>query len=378
MSRFDSLADSDILWALREIDMQVVEGECVGVIGKNGSGKSTLLKILSRITEPTSGTAFIRGRVASLLEVGTGFHPDLTGRENTYLNGTILGMKRKDIDRKFSEIVAFAGIERFIDTPVKRYSSGMRVRLGFAVAAHLDPEILIIDEVLAVGDLGFQEKCVGKIGEVTSRGRTVIFVSHNMDAVANLCTKAYWIESGSICASGKTESVIEEYLQFCRGGSGGGASDGEVHLDSNHIVRTIRIVHNGQATQVVPVMGSFGIEVICKADPKDRPSIVLGFAVRSMGNMVFATTMRQTSGRARNSTGICTIKAFVEKLPLAPGHYFLSLYLGDESGHSDFEILEDVMQFDVVWKPQDSIMQPPETKWGRLFVPVIWKWQVGK
>jgi lipopolysaccharide transport system ATP-binding protein len=203
---------SDIIWALKDVSFDVKDGETVGIIGRNGAGKSTLLKILSRITEPTSGRAEIRGRVASLLEVGTGFHPDLTGRENTYLNGTILGMRKREIDARFDEIVDFSGVEQFIDTPVKRYSSGMRVRLAFSVAAHLEPEILIIDEVLAVGDVGFQKKCLWKMGDVAKQGRTVLFVSHNMAAVRNLCVRGVWLRDGMIAKIGEIGEVIQACL----------------------------------------------------------------------------------------------------------------------------------------------------------------------
>ena len=186
----------DILWALKGVSFDIRHGEVVGIIGRNGAGKSTLLKILSRIVEPTEGRVEIRGRVSSLLEVGTGFHPELSGRENVYMNGTILGMKKGEIDRKFDEIVEFSGVERFLDTPVKRYSSGMKVRLAFAVAAHLEPEILIIDEVLAVGDAEFQKKCLGKMQDVAGGGRTVLFVSHNMGAIQNLCPRAVLLKHG--------------------------------------------------------------------------------------------------------------------------------------------------------------------------------------
>jgi lipopolysaccharide transport system ATP-binding protein len=203
---------ADVFWALRGISFDVQPGEVIGIIGRNGAGKSTLLKILSRITEPTEGVARIRGRVGSLLEVGTGFHPELTGRENVYLNGAILGMKKKEIDAKFDEIVAFAGVDRFLDTPVKRYSSGMRVRLAFAVAAHLQPETLIIDEVLAVGDAAFQHKCLGKMGDVAKGGRTVLFVSHNMAAISSLCTRAMLLDSGALVATGLPKQIVDRYL----------------------------------------------------------------------------------------------------------------------------------------------------------------------
>ena len=208
-------------WALRDVSFEVRRGEVLGIIGRNGAGKSTLLKILSRITEPSEGRVTITGRVASLLEVGTGFHPELTGRENIFLNGAILGMTRAEIRRKFDEIVAFAEVERFLDTPVKRYSSGMYVRLAFAVAAHLEPEILVVDEVLAVGDAEFQNKCLGKMDQVTRRdGRTVLFVSHNMAAITRLCVRAIWLEAGRIIKAGAAQHLVSDFLGAHRNGLG--------------------------------------------------------------------------------------------------------------------------------------------------------------
>lgn len=218
-SPFRYLADSvrkpdqdEILWAVRDISFEIKKGEVIGVIGRNGAGKSTLLKILSRITEPTSGRALIQGRVGSLLEVGTGFHPELTGRENIYLSGAVLGMKRAEISQKFKDIVRFAEIEKFLDTPVKRYSSGMYVRLAFSVAAHLEPEIMMVDEVLAVGDAAFQKKCLGKMGDIATEGRTVLFVSHNMVAVQNLCQRVLWLEGGELKLEGPTAQAISKYF----------------------------------------------------------------------------------------------------------------------------------------------------------------------
>ncbi|MCB9139505.1 MAG: ABC transporter ATP-binding protein [Caldilineaceae bacterium] len=204
--------EEETLWALRDVSFEVKHGEVLGIIGRNGAGKSTLLKILSRITEPSSGHAQVFGRIGSLLEVGTGFHPELTGRENIYLNGTILGMKRREIDRKFDEIVDFSGVEKFLDTPVKRYSSGMYVRLAFAVAAHLEPDILLVDEVLAVGDAAFQKKCLGKMGNVANEGKTVLFVSHDMRAITDLCLRTIWINCGTINQDGQSEVIVSEYL----------------------------------------------------------------------------------------------------------------------------------------------------------------------
>lgn len=201
------------LWALKDVSFDVDQGEVVGIIGGNGAGKSTLLKILSRITEPTAGRVELSGRVGSLLEVGTGFHPELTGRENIYLNGSILGMRRKEIERKFDEIVAFAELEKFLETPVKRYSSGMYMRLAFAVASHLEPEILIVDEVLAVGDASFQKKCLGKMNDVAMEGRTVLFVTHNMMAIRSLCRRVFWLDNGKIVGSGEAGQVVLDYTQ---------------------------------------------------------------------------------------------------------------------------------------------------------------------
>lgn len=211
----------ETFWALKDISFQVKQGDVVGIIGRNGAGKSTLLKVLSRITEPTSGEVDIFGRVGSLLEVGTGFHPELTGRENVFLNGAILGMTKGEIRKQFDAIVDFAGVEKFLDTPVKRFSSGMYVRLAFAVAAHLNPEILIVDEVLAVGDSEFQKKCMGKMGEVAKGGRTVLFVSHNMAAIENLCSRAIFLEKGQFSAAGETREIIHKYLSSTRPASKG-------------------------------------------------------------------------------------------------------------------------------------------------------------
>jgi lipopolysaccharide transport system ATP-binding protein len=243
------------VWALKDVSFEIKRGEAVGIIGRNGAGKSTLLKILSRITEPSAGRVTIRGRVASLLEVGTGFHPELTGRENIYLNGAILGMTRAEIKRKFDEIVAFAEVEKFLDTPVKRYSSGMYVRLAFAVAAHLEPEILIVDEVLAVGDAAFQRKCLGKMGEVSRDGRTVLFVSHNMPAVTRLCQRGVLLDKGEIEMDGDVQSVAMRYLNSGLGTSAektwqtpdSAPGDGVARL------KAVRIVQGGKTVDTVDI-----------------------------------------------------------------------------------------------------------------------------
>ncbi|PIR72382.1 MAG: ABC transporter [Candidatus Nealsonbacteria bacterium CG10_big_fil_rev_8_21_14_0_10_36_24] len=211
LTKFKNNDLENVIWALKDISFEINEGEVLGIIGKNGSGKTTLLKVLSRITQPTNGFAELYGRVSSLLDVGTGFHPELTGRENIYLNGAILGMRKKEIEEKFDEIVAFSEIGKFIDTPVKRFSSGMWVRLAFAIAAHLEPEILLIDEVLAVGDISFQKKCLGKVQDVVKGGRTVLFVSHNMGVIRNLCKKVVWIDNGKVVQKGDVDEVVKDY-----------------------------------------------------------------------------------------------------------------------------------------------------------------------
>jgi len=213
LRRRNGKRNSETIWALKDVSFDVAPGEVIGIIGRNGAGKSTLLKVLSRITEPTAGRVELYGRVASLLEVGTGFHPELTGRENIYLNGAILGMRKTEIDRKFDQIVTFAELEKFLDTPVKRYSSGMYMRLAFAVASHLEPEILLVDEVLAVGDAAFQKKCLGKMGEVAKVGRTVLFVSHNMTAIRSLCRRVFWFDKGEIVETGEAGQVVLDYTQ---------------------------------------------------------------------------------------------------------------------------------------------------------------------
>ncbi len=254
----------ETIWALKDVSFEVQRGEVVGVIGRNGAGKSTLLKILSRITEPTAGFADIYGQVGSLLEVGTGFHPELTGRENIYLNGAILGMKRREIDRKFDEIVAFAEVDKFIDTPVKHYSSGMYLRLAFAVAAHLEPDILLIDEVLAVGDAAFQRKCLNKMEDVGQQGRTVLFVSHNMPAINRLCERTILLDEGRIIQDGPSHQVVSTYLSSGLGTMAAREWPDLVKAPGNEIVRlcAVRVrTEDGQTTETVDIRRPVGIEM---------------------------------------------------------------------------------------------------------------------
>jgi lipopolysaccharide transport system ATP-binding protein len=260
----DDYAGDDILWALRDVSFQVQQGEVVGIIGVNGAGKSTLLKVISRITPPTRGQISIRGRVSSLLEVGTGFHQELTGRENVYLNGTILGMRKREVDRKFDEIVEFSGVEKFLDTPVKRYSMGMRVRLAFAVAAHLEPEILIIDEVLAVGDAEFQKKCLNKMEDVGNEGRTVLFVSHNMAAITRLCRRGILMSAGSVIADGETHEIVSSYLTEGLGTMAAREwpQDAQAPGDDSVSLRSLRVIdRQGQVVEGADVRNPIGLEM---------------------------------------------------------------------------------------------------------------------
>lgn len=280
------------VWALKGVSFEVEQGEAVGIIGRNGAGKTTLLKILSRITDPTEGYAEIYGRVSSLLEVGTGFHPELTGRENIYLNGAILGMKRKEVNRKFDEIVAFAEVEKFIDTPVKHYSSGMYVRLAFAVAAHVETEILLVDELLAVGDVGFQKKCLGKMGAVANQGRTVLFVSHSMAAVNRLCRRGIWLHEGTTQMIGNADSVVTAYLAT---NTGKGAErvweNGEQAPGNDKIrLRAVRIcTEEGCLTNTIASESGFLVEVVYDVLVNLPPMRIVVKVATADGTTVFLT-----------------------------------------------------------------------------------------
>jgi lipopolysaccharide transport system ATP-binding protein len=317
-------------WALKDVAFDVEEGDAVGIIGPNGAGKSTLLKILSRITEPTFGRIRIKGRVASLLEVGTGFHPELTGRENIFLNGAILGMTRIEIKQKFDEIVAFADIEKFLDTPVKRYSSGMYVRLAFAVAAHLDPEIMLVDEVLAVGDAAFQQRCLAKMGTISKNGRTVLFVSHNMAAVSALCAKGVLIDNGSVAASGPTQSVIHAYLNRTRDNAGMPVSqrkdrkgDGRVRFKNVSIL-------NERLEVVETVVSGQNVAISLEYDIRDSETVshvvVQTKFFGCFGQPLFACLSKSSHGcpleLSRGTRLLCSIP----RLPLQPGIYGFTIW----------------------------------------------------
>jgi lipopolysaccharide transport system ATP-binding protein len=320
----------DTFWALKNVSLEIKQGEVIGIIGRNGAGKSTLLKVLSRIVEPTAGFADIRGRVGSLLEVGTGFHSELSGRENIYLNGAILGMKKAEIDRKFDEIVDFSGVERFIDTPVKRYSSGMYVRLAFAVAAHLEPEILIIDEVLAVGDAAFQKKCLAKVEDVAKGGRTVLFVSHNMAAIQGFCSRCFLLSSGELAAEGTPQSVVEQYLcdvslgkPVPLGQRNDRQGSGEVRFSEVSILdakgRSIDAALTGQDIDIALAYRS-SID-----KPISRLDVHITFYTTT-GQFMF-TCSSEASGHPFEGLGPSgELVCHIPELPLAPGRYVFNLF----------------------------------------------------
>lgn len=321
----------DNFWALRDVEFSIQPGEVVGIIGRNGAGKSTLLKILSRITKPSIGQVELRGRVGSLLEVGTGFHPELTGRENLFLNGAILGMRRHEILRKFDQIVDFAEIGPFLDTPVKRYSSGMYVRLAFAVAAHLEPEILIVDEVLAVGDMAFQRKCLGRMRAVGRSGSTILFVSHNMPAVESLCSRVILLDRGQIVADGPVRDLIQEYHRRVLGTqSESGASLAELE-GPDRIYKIFRsavlLDENQQPTNFVPLGGTFHLRLTLDSPlPVDFPTVTLGID-DSVGQRILTIQSPLTQPVIERLTGPVTVDCRVEKFPLAPGDYWIQLIL---------------------------------------------------
>jgi lipopolysaccharide transport system ATP-binding protein len=329
-------------WALKDVSFEVKKGEVIGVIGRNGAGKSTLLKILSRITEPTSGRVELNGRVASLLEVGTGFHPELSGRENIFLNGALLGMTRAEIKQKFDEIIDFSGVEEFIDTPVKKYSSGMYVRLAFAVAAHLEPEILLVDEVLAVGDAEFQKKCLGKMDEVAKGGRTVVFVSHNMGAVSNLCQKGMLLQNGNKVISGKISEVIADYQNT----NTFAAVFKRPEILSNHI-NSIQL-QSKKGTQTSSFL--FNEKIIIKVNfacSFSSVGMMLSFYVKNnLNNKVFTSEIEII--KIQNTQSVeKSVQIAIPDSILAPGGYHISFVLHIPN-RKIFDHLEDIVNFEIL------------------------------
>ncbi len=347
-------------WALKDVSFELKRGDVVGVVGRNGAGKSTLLKALSRITEPTSGRVEIKGRLASLLEVGTGFHPELTGRENIYLNGAILGMRHAEIDRKFDEIVAFAEVEKFLDTPVKRYSSGMYVRLAFAVAAHLEPEILVVDEVLAVGDAEFQKKCLGKMKDVAGQGRTVLFVSHNLAAVKALCNRALLLAGGRVALDGSVDAVVKQYVTT----SDAAHSIAFAASPARPAITAIDVNSEALAERDLIVDIHF-------ASPKPLHTAVGGIVLRAdTGEPVWGSNSRFHPSRTPlKGAAHGVLRCEARQLPIRPGRYSLSAWLGD--WHEDYDARIDVLNF-AIGEDGAHRLLPPASAVGHLDWAAEW------
>lgn len=341
------------IWALKDVSFEIKRGEVVGIIGHNGAGKSTLLKIISRITDPSEGSIDIYGRIGSLLEVGTGFHPELTGRENIYLNGAILGMKKAEIDKKFDEIVDFSEVETFIDTPVKHFSSGMYLRLAFAVAAHLEPEILTVDEVLAVGDVAFQKKCLGKMRDIAHGGRTVLFVSHNMQVISNLCQSCLLLSSGRLIADGNVQDVITKYLSVISSDQ----SRGIIDLDSDRILRSgsgssrfLGIYFYGEEglpKSIFQVGEQFNIQFSCRIDRLDVTQFYQIRIKSITGTPIFHWIDFDSGLESCKKEGIDRVAVKLDKLLLYPGRYVVSIMASDRYG-TGYDYIENAATFDVV------------------------------
>lgn len=346
LNKFKNGEDSSIFWALQQINFEVKKGEVLGIIGRNGAGKSTLLKILSRITEPTTGLIEIKGRVSALLEVGTGFHPELSGRENVYMNGTILGMTKKEIDQKFDEIVAFSGVEQHIDTPVKFYSSGMKVRLGFSVAAHLEPEILIIDEVLAVGDFEFQKRCLGKMDDVAKSGRTVLFVSHDMAAVSNLCSRVILLDKGMVKKDCLPENTISEYLKKNTINFDEGKPISFKKENFDFTVTDLRVspknYHNNiiKSGDVVEIFFKYSFKGEIKFSILD-----IAIHIKDKSDRIITTlSPKLYTLNINNPNENGTILCIIENFPLMPGNFKLDLWLSINGFEQTFQ---EVITFQV-------------------------------
>jgi lipopolysaccharide transport system ATP-binding protein len=371
--REDWDTDPQTFWALKDVSFEVQPGEVIGLIGRNGAGKSTLLKVLSRIVEPTRGRAVLRGRTASLLEVGTGFHPELTGRENIFLNGAILGMSRSEIARKFDAIVDFSEIGQFLDTPVKRYSSGMYVRLAFSVAAHLDPKIMIVDEVLAVGDASFQKKCLGKMNECVAEGRTIIFVSHSMDAIASLCKKTVSMKSGQAGAKQDVEVGVREYMEQVLD-----APDLPLHKKprTQHETRPpifydLKTFHAGRETAVIPAGGEIEFEVEMR-DFRDPGTLTCGIALINQRNLrcVFFHSLYHSDMTFVGGDKL-RLRCAVPSLPLTPGQYHVELVIAD--GQKVLEKVERAGTIEVVFADLLGTGKLPLYHQSTVVLPASWK-----
>jgi lipopolysaccharide transport system ATP-binding protein len=373
LGRFGDESQEDVIWALRDVAFELRAGEVLGIVGRNGAGKSTLLKLLSRVTEPTLGTAWIRGRVASLIEVGTGFHPDLTGRENVYLNGTMHGMSRREVAAKFDEIVEFAEIAKFIDTPVKRYSSGMYVRLAFAVAAHIDPDVLLTDEVLAVGDIEFQRKCIGRMRDVAGSGRTVIFVSHNKAAVASLCTRALWLDDGQVRADGAVDDVLDGYLASVGGGAD--VELGSVSRQGDGRVRVQRVsFRNAQGAPARPARAGETLDIAlayeARRDVPLRSVTAWIFIDSALGQRVLSLSTDFAEDELGPLPPRGEIVCRIEELPLNDGAYVCSIKLRVGGGVADRVL--DAASFEVDASAYYPGHRHPGSDSGHLLVRHRW------
>jgi lipopolysaccharide transport system ATP-binding protein len=363
------------VWALRDVTLDVHRGDVIGLIGRNGAGKSTLLKILSSITEPTSGYADVYGRVGSLLEVGTGFHTELTGRENVYLSGAILGMRKIEIDRKFEQIVDFSGVRKYIETPIKRYSSGMAVRLAFSVAAHLEPEILLVDEVLAVGDAAFQKKCIGKMEEVAEGGRTVIFVSHNMAAISALCTRGIWLDSGGVKADGPVQDVVQRYLTAV-GELEGTKTDLKSRLDrggDGRVRFTSFQIRDKDGNPLPAVVSGEAVDLILNYETPDEVdgTVSVHFWIcDAFGTCLLTLSSVYTGEDFTNLPRSGEMILHIPRFPLREGRYFVDLGVDVDSVKADR--VTRAVQLDVASGAFYPVQQPADASYGNLLCDHSW------
>ena len=361
-----SKGSSEYVWSLQDINFEIEQGDAVGIIGRNGAGKSTLLKILSKVTKPTTGKIYTKGRIASLLEVGTGFHPEMTGRENIYLNGAILGMTKKEITRKFDEIVDFSGVERYIDTPVKRYSSGMYVRLAFAVAAHLESEILIVDEVLAVGDAEFQKKCLGKMGDVTKgEGRTILFVSHNLAAIQKLCSKGILLEKGKLVTSGIIDNVIDVYCQ-------NDIDSFEItpNYEKEIFLKDLKCYSSNENTPIVTGKDAY-FEFIIESTI-NATDVILGFGFNdNLENRIMTPFSLHIDKKYKINIGENRIICGIPDFPLKPGTYSIEIYVGSKD--KDYDYYDKGLRLTIEAIDKTKINFIPDSSQGHLILNQIWK-----
>jgi lipopolysaccharide transport system ATP-binding protein len=374
LNRFSGKNDEDVLWALRDVTFGVQPGEVLGIIGRNGAGKSTLLKVLSRITRPTSGRVTMRGRISSLLEVGTGFHPELTGRENIFLNGAILGMRAPEIRRKLDAIVEFSGVSRFLNTPIKRYSSGMKVRLAFAVAAHLEPEILVIDEVLAVGDAEFQRKCLGTMAELGRSGRTVLFVSHNLSAVQSLCTRGIVLEHGQIRFDGPVDGALDEYVSSLSRTGGHTEANGAVRESHGFVLQNAEVFTDERGSHGMLRSGGPCAFRITICGSVSQPSLIANLWISgSFGERILLLSSRLAGVSVGNFEKRLSLEINLNCLMLMPGHYHLNLALLGTGG-GRLASWEQFQPLEVHPAPAaPAVTLPSATDRGVVYAPAEWR-----